>query len=811
MIEPRQMKQHELEVPIEKLRVICEPNKFNFETTDEVELCNEIIGQDRAVKALRLGLEIPSSGYHIFVTGLVGTGRTTAVKYLLDTVEKSKKTPDDILYVNNFADPDSPKLIRLLAGMGNKFASAMDELIENLKKNIPMVLESDTYQNRRNKLIEHFKAQSSALALEFEKKIRAENFGMVQLLPIAQPELVYLYENQQLNLEGVANLVAENKISRDEFKKIQEKFIKFSEELNEVFKKIKAIEKETRTSLAKLEQDIIKPVVFEQIKEIKHNFESEQVSRYLEEVAHAVFSNIERFLPHEKKPHSVSIDQFLEFKVNVLVDNSQIQGAPVIFETTPTHKNLFGTIERVWDRSGQWRTDFTKIKAGSLLKADGGFLILNALDTLLEPGVWTTLKRTLRNRILEITSFDPYTMFAISGLKPEPVPIDVKVIMIGDAKIYNILYHYDEDFKKIFKVRADFDWVMPLTDETIRQYAQVIKTICQKENLLALDKTAVASIIEYGIRLAGRKNYLSTQFNIINDILKEANYWALKDQAKVISNNHVEKAIEERVERVKLIEDKVQKMIEEGTIFIDTEGKVVGQVNGLSIYDLGEHTFGRPSRITAKIGVGASGVINIEREAELSGPIHSKGVLILSGYLRYKYAQDKPLALSASLCFEQSYSGVEGDSASSAELYVLLSSLAEIPIRQDLAVTGSVNQKGEVQPIGGVNQKIEGFFAVCKAKGLTGTQGVIIPEANIENLMLRNEVVQAVKEGKFHIYAIKTIDEGIELLTGVKAGEKDENGNYPEGTINYLVNERLKQLARYWQEYQGLPSEKSKL
>lgn len=811
MIEQRQMKQHELKVPIEKLRVICDPNKFNFETTDEVELCNDIIGQDRAVKALRLGLEIPSSGYHIFVTGLVGTGRTTAVKYLLDTVEKSKKTPDDILYVNNFADPDSPKLIRLPAGMGNKFASAMDELIENLRKNIPMVLESDTYQNRRNKLIEHFKAQSSALALEFEKKLQAENFGMVQLLPIAQPELVYLYENQQLNLEGVANLVAENKISRDEFKKIQEKFIKFSEELNEVFKKIKAIEKETRASLAKLEQDIIKPVVFEQIKEIKHNFESEQVSRYLEEVAHAVFSNIDRFLPQEKKPHSVSVDQFLEYKVNVLVDNSQIQGAPVIFETTPTHKNLFGTIERVWDRSGQWRTDFTKIKAGSLLKADGGFLILNALDTLLETGVWATLKRTLRNRILEITSFDPYTMFAISGLKPEPIPIDVKVIMIGDAKIYNILYHYDEDFKKIFKVRADFDWVMPLTDETIRQYAQVIKTICQKENLLALDKTAVASVIEYGIRLAGRKNYLSTQFNIINDILKEANYWALKDQAKVVSNKHVEKAIEERIERVKLIEDKVQKMIEEGTIFIDTEGKVVGQVNGLSIYDLGEHTFGRPSRITAKIGVGDSGVINIEREAELSGPIHSKGVLILSGYLRYKYAQDKPLALSASLCFEQSYSGVEGDSASSAELYALLSSLAEIPIRQDLAVTGSVNQKGEVQPIGGVNQKIEGFFAVCKAKCLTGTQGVIIPNANIENLMLRNEIVQAVKQGKFHIYAVKTIDEGIELLTGVKAGEKDENGNYPEGTINYLVNERLKQLARYWQEYQGLPSEKSKL
>ncbi|MCX7785162.1 MAG: AAA family ATPase [candidate division WOR-3 bacterium] len=805
------MKNNQFEVPIEKLRLVCDPNKFPFETTDEVGICNDIIGQDRAVKALKLGIEIPSAGYHIFVTGLVGTGRTTAVKYLLDTAEKSKKIPDDILYVNNFADPDNPKLIRLPAGMGDKFAYAMEELIENLKKNIPMVLESDTYQLRRNKLIEHFKAKSSTLALEFEKKLQAENFGIVQLLPIAQPELVYIYENQQLNFEGVANLYAEQKITREQFQEIQKKFDKFSQELNEIFQKIKAIEKETRASLSKLEQDTIKPVVLEQIEEIKSEFNFEPVHHYLDEVTKAILSNIERFIPQEKKSHSPVIDQFLEFKVNVLVDNSHLEGAPVIFETTPTYKNIFGTIERVWDRSGQWRTDFTKIKAGSLLKADGGFLILNALDAILEPGVWPTLKRTLRNRILEITSFDPYTMFAISGLKPEPIPIDVKVIMIGDARIYNILYNYDEDFKKIFKVRADFDWVMPLSDETIRQYAQVIKGICHKENLLAFDKTAVAAIVEYGVRLAGRKNYLSTQFNLITDVLKEANYWAQKEKAKVISKRHIEKAIEERIERVKLIEDKIQKMIEEGTIFIDTEGKVVGQVNGLSIYDVGEYSFGRPSRITAKIGVGASGVINIEREAELSGPIHSKGVLILSGYLRDKYAQDKPLALSASLCFEQSYSGVEGDSASSAELYALLSSLSGIPIRQDLAVTGSVNQKGEVQPIGGVNQKIEGFFAVCKAKGLTGTQGVIIPQANIDDLMLRNEVLEAVRQGKFHIYAIKTIDEGIELLTGVKAGTKDENGNYPQGTINYLVNERLKQLAQYWQEYQGLSTGKSNL
>jgi ATP-dependent Lon protease len=375
--------------------------------------------------------------------------------------------------------------------------------------------------------------------------------------------------------------------------------------------------------------------------------------------------------------------------------------------------------------------------------------------------------------------------------------------MIGDTYVYNILYENDEDFKKVFKVRADFDWVMPLTDDTVKQYAKVIKAIIEKEKLQSFDKTAVARLVEYGIRLAGRKNKLSTQFNDITDVLKEANYWAIKDGAKIVVKKYVEKAITERIERVKLIEEKIQEMIDQGLIFIDSKGSVTGQVNGLSIYDTGEYSFGKPSRITAKIGVGASGVINIEREAELSGPIHSKGVYILSGYLRDKYAQDKPLALSASLCFEQSYGGVEGDSASSAELYALLSSLADLPLRQDLAVTGSVNQKGEVQPIGGVNQKIEGFFTVCKSQGLTGSQGVIIPESNIEDLMLRDDVIDAVKQGKFHIYAVKTIDQGIELLTGANAGEKDQKGNYSKGSINYLVNKRLSNLALIWKEFRA--------
>jgi ATP-dependent Lon protease len=793
----------QFEVPIDKLRKVCDPDSLGFKTTDEIKTCSEIIGQQRAVNALRLGLEIPSTGYNIFVTGLVGTGRTTSVKYLLEDLEKSKKTPDDILYVNNFPDPDTPRLIRLSPGQGVKFADAMDDLIEHLIKNIPLVLESESYQKQKNELIESFKEKSSALARDFEKRVQAEGFGLVQVLPVARPELVYIVDKQQYNMATLGELFDEGKITKEQYEKIREKYLNFSKELDDVFKRIRSVEKDTRQALEELDKDTVKPVVTEHIKEIKESYKNDMVTEYLTEVESEILSNIARFLPREEKSPMPLVDNFIEFRVNVIVDNSKEAGAPIIFENTPTYKNLFGTIERMWDRSGQWRTDFTKIKAGSLLKADGGFLVMNALDAILEPGVWPALKRTLRNRVLDISAYDPYTMFAMSALKPESIPLDIKVIMISDREVYSILYENDDDFKKIFKVRADFDWVMPLSPETINQYATVIKAISEKENLKPFDKTAVAAIVECGIRLAGRKNRLSTQFNVINDILKEANYWAIKDGAKTVNKDYVEKSIEQRIERVKLVEEKIQEMIDQGLIFIDTKDSVVGQVNGLSVYETGEYSFGRPSRITARTGVGTAGVINIEREAELSGPIHSKGVFILSGYLRSKYAQDKPLALSASLCFEQSYGGVEGDSASSAELYILLSSLSELPIRQDLAVTGSVNQKGEVQPIGGVNQKIEGFFAVCKSKGLTGTQGVIIPESNTEDLMLREEVVNAVKEGKFHIYSVKTIDQGIELLTGVKAGEKFKDGNYPAGTVNFLVNEKLKQLAQYWKNFQG--------
>ncbi len=554
-----------------------------------------------------------------------------------------------------------------------------------------------------------------------------------------------------------------------------------------------------------MDKEEVRPLLSDHIKEMREKYKQEKIDLYLTEVEQSILNNLSIF--REKKEEGASAlpaaDPFLDYRVNLLVDNTEEKGAPVIFETFPTYKNLFGVIERVWDARGQWRTDFTKIKAGSLVKADGGYLVLNALDTLIEPGVWNNLKRVLRNRKVDIQSYDIYSLFYFSALKPEPIDIDVKVIMIGDPLIYSLLATYDEDFKKVFKVRADFDWQMSYDEEKAKEYVKVIKSIIAKENLLPFDKTGVAEVFNYSIRLAGRRNKLSTRFNIIADILKEASYWAKKEGERYVRDIYVKKAVEHRAFRSRLVEEKIQEMIDEGTLLIDTTGKVVGQVNGLSIYDTGEYSFGRPTRITARTAVGSAGIINIEREAELSGRIHSKGVLILSGYLRYKYAQEHPLIMSASICFEQSYSGVEGDSASSAELYCLLSALSDLPLRQDIAVTGSINQKGEIQPIGGVNEKIEGFFEVCKKRGLQGTEGVIIPHQNIEDLMLKDEVVEACQKGLFHIYAVKTVDEGIEILTGFPAGEKDENGKYPEGTVNRRVADKLKEYALKWKEFAG--------
>ena len=581
-------------------------------------------------------------------------------------------------------------------------------------------------------------------------------------------------------------------------------------ELETIFKETRKSEKEIKEELSGLDHEVISPVVKDTISDIKEKFSPEKVQRYLEEVQEDILTNLGRFREKEETPSPIPglvlpqpVESFSEYQVNVLVDNSETKGAPVIVEMTPNYRNLFGTIERVMDRSGFWKTDFHHIKAGSFLRANGGYLIFNALDALMEPWVWPALKRTLKNQVIEIQTYDPFYVFSTSALKPEPIECNVKVFMIGDSHLYHLLYSLDDDFKKIFKVKADFDSVMKKDSDKVQQYAAFVRKICDEGKLRPFDRSGVAAVVEYGVRMAGRQKKLSTRFHLIADLLREANYWAGKQGSEVVREEHVDKAIEKRIYRVNLIEEKIQEMIDDGTLLIDSDGTAVGQVNGLSVYSMGDHAFGKPSRITAKTSMGKAGIINIEREVDMSGPIHNKGVYILSGYLRGRFAQDKPITMSASLCFEQSYSGVEGDSASSTEIYALLSSIAGIPLRQDIAVTGSVNQKGEIQPIGGANEKIEGFFDVCKAKGLTGKQGVMIPHLNVDDLMLRKDVVAAVKEGKFHIYPVKTVDQGIEILTGLESGEPLEEGGFREGTVNDRVDRKLRDLGMKIKEFEA--------
>jgi lon-related putative ATP-dependent protease len=794
------------EVAAEKLRWRCIPESLPFKNTDEIPACIEIIGQERALKAIRLGLEMESLGYNIFVVGLVGPGRNTTIKCLLEEIDKAGKIPDDLCYVNNFKDADQPRCICLPAGQGKAFKKDMDDLIESLKKNIPLVFESEEYQKQRRELVEKHREREKGIVKEFESRAKKEGFAVVQVQvgPFTRPDVVPLVAGNAMPLGQLEALVDQGQFPKDNFETLKIKYSQLSTEMEQVLKETRKVEKIVQEDLNTLDKSAISHLVEGAIGDIREKYKQPKIHAYLDEVKDNILENPSRFQPKAEAPQlpipgltlPTPVDTFSEFQVNILVDNSENKGAPVILETSPTYRNLFGTIERSWGMGGMVKTDFTKIKSGSFLRANGGYLVLNALDVFMEPGVWIALKRTLRNRSMEMQSFDPFYLFASSALKPEPIEVRVKVVMIGDAYLYETLYAVDEDFKKIFKIKADFDTVMERKDETQMHYATFIRKICQEENLLPFDRTGVAAVIEYGVRLAGRQKKLSTEFHRITDILREASYWAKKDKSEIIAEKHVDQAIAEKIFRKKMIEDKIQEMIEEGIILIDSEGATVGQVNGLSVYDMGEYSFGKPSRITAKTSMGKAGIINIEREADLSGRTHNKGVLILGGYLRGKYAQDKPLTLTASLAFEQSYGGIDGDSASSTEVYAVLSSLSNLPLRQDIAVTGSVNQNGEIQPIGGVNQKIEGFFEICRSRGLTGKQGVMIPHQNVGDLMLRKDVVEAVAAAKFHIYAVRTIDQGIEILTGVPAGEKSPEGTYGPGTVNGLVDQKLLDLAK---------------
>jgi lon-related putative ATP-dependent protease len=700
------------EVPLEKLRWRCPHESLDFTTTAEIASELKIIGQERALKALKLGLQLKAPGYNIYVAGPSGTGKTTLVKSLLNEKKDKGETPPDICYVYNFQRPEAPNVIFLPAGRGAALAQAMDELIALLQK---------TFLQNAN--------GSSKSSAEHKRSAHRKNL------------------------------------------------------------------------------DSSKVVVQNRLRELKNLHAGAAVASYLDRVQTFLLAQLALLEERESWPQ-LDPPAFIECRINVLVDNSNLQGAPVIIETSPTYNNLIGTIGRAQNREGLWSTDFTQIKAGALAAANGGYLLFNLSDALGEPGVWRALKRTLRHRRLEIQAHDPFEINRISTLRPEPIALEVKVVVIADFDDYYHLYRHDGDFREIFKVRADFDSSMANDAAAHRQYAAFVKKICAEENLLPFERGAVAAVIEHGVWLTGVQSKISTRFGHIADLLREANFAAAESASSAVRADEVQRAIDEKIHRQRLAEERLFERIRNGRLMIDVDGKKIGQLNALMVVNYLDHYFGYPARLTAAVGMGNSGIINIEREADLSGKTHNKGVAIIAGYLRDKYAQDKPLSMSASIAFEQSNTSVDGDSASVAEICAILSALAGLPLRQDLAVTGSLNQKGEIQGIGGVNEKIEGFFNTCQMKGLTGGQGVIIPQHNAEDLMLRQEVIDAVAGGKFHLYAVTNIDACLELLTGVPAGEKDAEGKYIEGTVHYKADQRLRELNK--EKKDNKPAEEKK-
>ena len=796
------------EVPVEKLRVTFDPQALGCETTEEMPPLEIIIGQDRAVRALQFGLSIQELGFNIYVAGLPGTGRTTAVKAFLETVAKDQPVPDDLCYVNDFHDPYRPNALALPAGHATEFGNDMHSLIEGAREEIRRAFESEEYAAKRQETVRSFQRNRDDLFQKLNERARTQGFSL-QASPMGLLTIP-IQDGQPLGDDEFQALSAEEKEA------ISEKRQALQEEVKSAIRQARNLEKGANQGVQDLDQEVALYVVEPMIDDLKAKYEAcAEVVGYLDEVQKDILENLEQFRsdPQEQEQQSPSFRMpgaeqlpFRRYEVNVLVDNSGLKGAPVIIESNPTYNNLFGRIEKE-PQFGTLLTDFTMIRAGSLHQANGGYLVIPVPELLRALLSWDSLKRALRTRELAVEEPAERMGFIVTkSLRPEPTPLDAKIVLIGDSQLYYLLYAYDEDFQELFKVKADFDTRMERTPDNVQNYASFVCSLCCSETLKHLDSTAMARLVEHGSRLAGEQDKLSTRFGDLSDVVREASFYATQEGAELVSAAHVKKAIDERFYRSNLIQERVQEMIERGSIMIDVQGEQVGQVNGLSVSGLGDISFGRPSRITVSVGLGRGGLVDIEREAKLGGPLHTKGVLILSGYLVEQYAQDKPISLSARLVFEQSYGGVDGDSASSTELYAILSALSGLPIRQGIAVTGSVNQKGQVQAIGGVNEKIEGFYAVCEAKGLTGEQGVMIPESNVPNLMLKEEVVEAVQGGKFHIWAVQTIDEGIEVLTGAKAGERLEDGTFAEGTVHGLADKRLRELAQTMKEF-GRPME----
>ena len=787
------------ELSVEELRFSTKIDR-KFASTRELSGTKEFFGQERALAALELGLGVSGSGYNIFVSGLTGAEKLETLRDWLAQHAAKAPTPGDWVYVHNFKHPDAPRAIYLRSGQGNQLRQMMQDLVKTLREELPKAFRQEAFDKEKSLLTEKYNAraqelhaQLAALARERGFQVQVGSRGNIYFIPIVDGKPLQ-------RPQDFANL------SEPERQEVERRQQELSVEMERLTRKQQEIMREMEEDIRAVERRFCENLLVPILTRIETELKNDEIGEYLSEVKEHVLNSLDDFkeapMPMMSFPFptpSRERDPFLEYEVNIIVDNAKTSGAPIIVESAPTYLNMFGTIERVVDRFGRVVTNFTRIKSGSFLRAHGGYLIFSLEDAITEPAVWKVLKRTLRSGRIEMETYEPFALFSASGLKPEPVKVSTKVIVLGSAFLYHLLYTWDEEFHEIFKLRADFNPVMQRDEDHQLAYAQWVGNLCNEEGLPHFDRSGIERLIEFGARQAGDRDKVLASYAEIADLVREAAFWTRKEDRQLVSARHVEKALESRVFRSNRVEEDIRELIAKGTILVNIDGNKVGQVNGLSVMEIGGYAFGRPSRVTASVGMGQAGIINIERESHLSGSIHDKGVLILAGYLRNRFGQNQPLALSASLCFEQSYGGVEGDSASSTELYALLSRLANIPLRQDIAVTGSVNQWGEVQAIGGVNEKIEGFFDVCRAIGLTGKQGVLIPEANVRHLVLRNDVIEAVANGKFHIYPVRTIDQGLAILTGITADGRPDSEN-----VNEMVSKRLKELALGLKEFAAL-------
>lgn len=790
------------ELSYTELKNGCSADDFSFRSTAELEPLEGIIGQDRAVKAFDFGLHVKIKGYNIYMSGPSGTGKTTYAKASTERLAATEDVPLDWCYVYNFQNPRSPLALSFPAGKGRKFRDDMSELVQLFQTELQKVFRTEDYEKQKTELLRGFDEKRDALmdqmskeAAENDFQVKTTNSG-IYFMPVVDGKPVGEEEYDDL-AEDVKDVIEKNS------QIVQEK-------ASAIMRDIRELDKESKWCVDQLDYKVGMFAIGHHVSAVQEKYEqNEKAVAYINAVKEDVLENISQFFEDEedgeeglasllpmlskKQPEDVT----LKYKVNLIVDNSETEGAPVVTTFNPTYYNLVGEVE--YDSEfGNLTTDFMKIKSGLFHKANGGYLIVQAQDILSAPQAWEALRRVIKTKEINMDAIREQLGTVVAPtLKPEPIPANIKIIMIGSSYYYELLSTYDEEFDKFFKIRADFDYEMPRSQENMLKIAQFIKGFTMREKTMDFDVSAVCAVVEYSSRAAERQNKLSTRFNHLAEILGEAAAWAKLDGAEMVTAKHVQKTIVEKEDRLRLYEEKLDEMLEENVIMIDVDGAEVGQINGLAVLDMGSYAFGNPSRITATTYVGKSGIVNIEKEARMSGQTHDKGVQIITGYLGQTYAQKFPLSLSCRVCFEQNYNGIDGDSASSTELYCILSSLAELPIRQDLAVTGSVNQKGEIQAIGGVTYKIEGFFDLCKKRGLTGKQGVIIPVSNIRDLVLKDEVVEAVKEGVFHIYPISTIDEGIALLMSTPAGEKDEKGEYPPDSVHGKVMAKLKAFWKY--------------